>query len=173
MNKIKYIFQTILISIVHTVISGSVLQTFMLEKGISENSVGLYFSVMQIVQILIILFLSNQADNLKNVIKSTATSFFFYIPFLIILIGACSFEIGGLFVFLLIFGFIANMSIGFHSILSYKLPYHIMDMNNYGSWSGIAGIFSGIFAFVFSLLLTFLQKGSYPHAPGPIPLPLS
>jgi len=158
MNKIKFFLQTVFATIVNTVVVGSVLQTFMLEKDISEDSVGLYFSVMQVIQILTILFFSKLADRIKNVIKAYGVLYLMYIPFILVLICLCFYDSEGVLLPIMIFGIVANLAMGLSNILTYKLPYHIMDMKNYGSWNGIAGLLSSVIAFLFSFMMTFLQK---------------
>lgn len=158
MNRTKFFLYTILSLIATTVITGSVLQTFMLEKGFSEESVGLYFSIMQMIQIVTMLFLSKWVDGIKNVIKATASMYIFYIPFVLCLAILCFIDVDGMFLILTGIGIVVNLAIGLINVLTYKIPYHIMDMKNYGTWSGIAGILSGVVAFAFSVLLTFLQK---------------
>ncbi|MBQ7097286.1 MAG: MFS transporter [Clostridia bacterium] len=158
MNRMKFFLRTIFGTVVSTVIAGSVLQTFMLEKNISEDSVGLYFSIMQAVQILTMLLLSKQADKMKNIIGPSGVVYLLFAPFILVLTGLCFFDFGGVLLLIMVFGLVANFSLGLSNILTYKLPYHIMDMKYYGSWTGVAGVLSGVMTLLFSVLLTFLQK---------------
>ncbi len=158
MNKMKYFLRTIFGTVVSTVIAGSVLQTFMLEKNISEDSVGLYFSIMQAVQILTMLLFSKQADRMKNIIGASGVVYLLFVPFILVLTGLCFFDFGGILLLIMVFGLVANFSFGLSNVLTYKIPYHIMDMKYYGSWTGFAGVLSGVVTLLFSVLLTFLQK---------------
>ena len=153
MNRWKFFLRTIFGTVVTTVIAGSVLQTFMLEKNISEDSVGLYFSIMQAVQIVTMLLLSKKSDTRKNIIGASGVVYLLIIPFILVLTGLCFFDFGRTFLLIMVFGLVANFSLGWSSVLGYKLPYHIMDMKNYGSWSGIAGVLSGVVTLLFSILL--------------------
>ena len=51
-----------------------------------------------------------------------------------------------------------NVFYSIHSILSYKVPYHIMDINNYGAFLSISGILAGIFSLAVSSILSYLQN---------------
>lgn len=158
MNRMKFFLRTIFGTVVTTVIAGSVLQTFMLEKNISEDSVGLYFSIMQAVQIVTMLLLSKKSDGMKNIIGASGAVYLMCVPFIILLTCLCFFDFRGILLLIMVFGLVANFSFGWSNVLTYKLPYHIMDMKYYGSWCGIAGVLSGVVTLLFSVLLTSLQK---------------
>ena len=52
-----------------TLITGSIIQSFMIESGISEQRVATFVSILQVVQAVIMIFCSGLIDNLKNIIK--------------------------------------------------------------------------------------------------------
>ena len=68
-NLIKMHIGNVLINIFVVLFSGAILQTLLIERGISEEKVNIYVSVMQIVQTLTMLFLSKKMDGVKNVIR--------------------------------------------------------------------------------------------------------
>ena len=158
MNRNKFFLQSVFYTIISTMITGPVLQTFMLESDISEELVGVYFSVMSIIQVFIMLFLARITDKIKNIIKASAYVQLFHIPFLVLLILICFLKMDNIFAPVLVFGIITNLVFGVYAVLLYKLPYHIMDMKNYGSWSGLASVFSGTTGCLLSVILTVSQK---------------
>lgn len=160
-NKIKYYAHQVLSSLIVLLTSGAVLQTFLIEFGLSEQRVNVYSSVMQIFQVATILFFSKIADRAKNIIKMSALMRFFEIPLVVLLFALCFFtDMNPTLAIVLIFalGFLYNFSMGSRSVVDYKLPYNIIDIKDYGKITAFAGILIGIFSVVFSLALKFFQS---------------
>ncbi len=165
-NKEKFYLHSVFYNLIYMTLSGAVIQTFFLEKGISENNVNIFLSVMQIIQIVSIFMFQKKSDELKNIIKVTACVFFLTAPFCALLIILSFFDIGdGIYVLMYITGIICNVAFGIYSILSYKFPYLIIDMKEYGKMLSVSGIIIGVVCTLFSALLSFLQEGlGYFHA---------
>ena len=85
-NEIKYYTHNVFYNFIYLFLSSTVLQTFLLECGFAENTVNVYFSVMQIVQLSIMLIFSQKLDRVKNIIGATAITYLPAIPFIIYLI---------------------------------------------------------------------------------------
>ena len=158
-NEVKYYTHTVLYNFIYLFLAGTVLQTFLLECGFAENTVNVYFSVMQIVQLSIMLIFSGKLDKIKNIIGVTALTYLPGIPLIIYLIsmnklGHDQKTIALIVVYVLSFVFNAGHS--FYTILCYKLPYHIIDIKNYGKITARSGLIVGIVSVMFSYSLTFL-----------------
>ena len=155
-QKAKYIINNVLWTFLSTVLIGAMLQTFLLEKGFSEDKVGQYVSLMQFVQMSVILIFSKFVDKIKNVIRLTAVSNLLYLPMLVLMSTMCF--SGSNFTLLTIFGVIAYIAVGLYNVLTYKIPYHIMDMKNYGKWTGISGGIAAVILLVLTSVLSIVQK---------------
>lgn len=140
---------------------GAVLQTLLIERGVPEEKVNIYISVMQIVQTLSMLLLSEKMDSVKNVIKWHVLPFYAAVPFAVFLVilslNGDFFADKTIFV-LYATGILFNFFYSLHMILTYKLPYHVMDMKIYGRYTAIVGIVSSIAALIITSLLSFFQK---------------
>lgn len=160
-NRTKYLLSKMLYDLFIMVTSGAVLQTFLLEKGFSEEKTNIYFSIVQILQVLTIMLFSVRADKIKNLIKKTAFFHLLEIPFVIFLIFFCFYKssFGFKITFVLaLTTLLFNIGLGIYNVLSYKLPFKILDMNNFGTVLSLAGMLGGILSFVFSIILSTLQK---------------
>lgn len=144
---------------------GTVIQTFMLEYGISAENVALFTSVMQIAQVISIICTSAFADKFKNIIKITA--WVQYLPVLlsaVLLFFSIKTGMAPDVTFRIIFAvsIIANVFIGLDSVFGYKLPYHIFDIADYGTVTNISGVLNGILGASFSsILVYFTARYSY------------
>ena len=140
-------------------LDGAVLQTLLIECGFSEEKTGYFFSVMKILQVAAILLLSRAADRATHIKRDTALLFIGTVPLALLLLSLSfmpSLLDGGGTVLLYATGAIYCVVIGAYNILSYKLPYAVMDMRNYGRLSGLSGALGGGASLLFSLFLTAL-----------------
>lgn len=157
-NEIKYYIHSILYSMIVFVLGGALLQTFLIEKGFSEENVTVLLSVLQIIQILTIFIFSSVADRLEKYKNATAISVFACLPlsvFLIILSFTAENADAGLPFF--IFGALYNIFLGVYNIFSYKLPYTVIDMERYGIITSLVGVIVGALSFGASVLISYLQ----------------
>lgn len=160
-NKLKYYIATPLYALFFMFTSGAVLQTFLLEKGFSEENTNIYFSLIQILQIMTIMLFSAKADKIKRIVKATVKFHLLELPFIVFLAAFCfSASKPDIFIFiaLALTTVLFNIGIGIHNVLSYKLPYKILDMKYYGVTLSVSGMLSGTLSFVFSVILSFLQN---------------
>lgn len=159
MNTTKFYFQCILNNIISMCLTGAVIQTFFMEKGIGENDVNVFLSIMQIIQVLTIFLFMKKSDSCKNVIRVTAFVYLLNVPLTAFLIILSFFsESKNVYVLMYLTGMVSNICFGINNVLSYKLPYYIMDMKQYGKLLSISGIIIGVTSTLFSLLLSFMQK---------------
>ncbi len=159
-NEIKYYISESVMQCAVLLISGSILQSFLMESGVSERSVTMYVSVMQVLQMTAMVAFSSVIENLKNVIKVTALLYLGYTPILAVLCCFCSFgkgNAGALLAAVFITGGIVSIFQGIRGVIGYKLAYRIMDITHYGRITGIAGVFIGISCAIFSAAISYFS----------------
>ena len=158
-NFKKYYAHGIFNGLINLLFVGSMLQTVLLESGYSENTVNIYTSAMQIIQILTIIIFSKQADKLANIKGTYAKSYILQLPIIIFTVVFCFLKGNNLLMLLFIIASLGfNIALGIHNILSYKLPYKIMPMSLYGKAASLSGMFGGAASLFVSFILLFLQK---------------
>ena len=127
--------------------------------GFSEQKVYLFNSVTQIAQVAVILFMTFFSGKIRKVKLITGLSYL-SLGFLalILLLGAIRPEIAGNTYVIAVFvaTVISNCGVGVYTVMSYCLPYYIIDMRDYGKVAGLGTITSGIISFALSMLYTFL-----------------
>lgn len=156
-QKSKYIINSVLWTLISTVISGAMFQTFLLKKGMEEETVGQIVSLMQFVQMTVIFVFSKFIDKVKNVIRFTAASHLLYLPLFLAMAALC-FTTGNRPLLLMITAVIACFGAGLYNVLSYKIPFHIMDMKDYGVWTGVSAVVAAVFMLALTVALSLFQK---------------
>lgn len=132
-NHTLFCLHTVFYRLLILVLDGAVLQTFLLECGFSEENTGYFFSAMKLLQVLAILLLSRVADRATHIKRDIALAFWGTLP-LVLWLLMLSFRpalLNGEGMLLLYFaGAVYRVVIGVYSILSYKLPFTVMDMRD-------------------------------------------
>lgn len=137
----------------------------MLECGISEANVSVCVSVIQVVQTLTMLLMSKSAENVKNIFLAVAICLFAQV----LPLGAMLFisistgvSIGFKYTLLFITSLILSFFMGLYNILSYKQPYHIMKISEFGKHTALAGVISGVLCAVVSAVISLaLNRAPY------------
>lgn len=162
-NYKKYLISNVFYTLAYLFATGSFVQTFMLAKGIDSNLVAVYTSIIQIAQTGAILLGSFLCDRLKK-IKKVVSLLLFMLP--VIFIGFLISEIPSIagntaYAIILITSIISNVVLGFYNIVTYKLPYSVIDMKNYGKLASVSSIISNVLSItittVISLLVNFVD----------------
>ena len=91
-NNVKYFIQNTLYSTANMMITGSVIQGFLLESGVSESIVTAYLSVVQIIQVSVMLIFSMLIDRIRNILRAYAWSSAIQISVFSSLIFLCLFQ---------------------------------------------------------------------------------
>ncbi len=159
-NKWKYYLSAILEQGMLAFAGGAVLQTVLLEMGLTSETTNQFTAVQTGVQVGAILIFSLWSDRVRNLIKSTGLCCLLFLPFLVFLYASC-YTVGrwNVFMFLLFAtAFIYNVAYGISGILGLKMPYQIMDMHDYNKVSALTGVVVGVSALVLSACLTWLQS---------------
>ncbi|MBQ6707758.1 MAG: hypothetical protein IJM97_02265 [Clostridia bacterium] len=157
-NVLIYYLQYAAYNIAIVLSTGAVIQTFMLECGISNERVSLYVSALQIIQTVMMLLISKASENIKNIRKGVTMTYSAYIPFFAVLLFLCiknDFLPDTKFIIIFAFSILLNIFLGVYNIIFYKLPYEVMDIRNYGKVSGQGGVIAGLVCMAFSAILTY------------------
>ncbi len=160
-NEHKFIIQQIAYSIAVMLISGSVIQAFLLENGISETKVALYLSVIQIVQVGCMLALSVVIDRVKKVLGICAVTTIFQLVVYAVLIFLCIFKnisIDIKYTLIFLASIVSNVFQSIYNIISYKMPYHAIKLSRFGFLTGILGIFTGVVCSTVTAVMTYFTK---------------
>ena len=160
-NTFNYCLKFCLYNCATLLLTGTVIQAFLLNLGNSESSVSFFFSALQIVQVVIMLFGSGYIERTKNVTTSLLKLSALHICLPITLIFLCIFKKSEPHIaFIIIFavGILENIFRAITTILDYKLPYHVFDMSQYGKTTGVACTVYGIFGAGLSALMSFMAK---------------
>ena len=122
-NTLKYYLYVVFGGIYALTTTGAVLQTFMLENGYTEVMTNVFFSVMNIVQVLSILVLTGVASKVRKTRIWMRNLYLLAFPFAIMLTVMCYFPSAAkLTALLYLLGAIYNVAVGVQGVLSYKLP---------------------------------------------------
>ncbi len=158
-NELKYFFHSFLYSLTPLMITGSILQAFLLENGMAQDAVAQLMALFQAIQVGAMLLFSLLIDRLKNILKFAAAAYMGQLLLLLVLGALCLLPPLGsalLYLIVLIAGILTNIIIAVSSVLGYKIPYLVIDMRNFGTICGNLGFVGGILGILVSLIMTFL-----------------
>ena len=173
-NIKKLYLQSVLNDVITLVISGGVLQTFMLEYGMGERNVSLAVAVYQVSEAVSMLLFSGRLEREKRILKAYVRLLLLLLPMIVCMLVVSL--TGGkepekAFIAMLITGAITYGGVGVTGALAYKIPYLLIDMKEYGRVIGMQGTISGCTCMVLSLGMSFLlKKTSYRTAAPFFPL---
>ena len=89
-NKAKYYISSVLEQIMLVFVSGAVLQTVLLEMGLSPEMTNQFTSIQTGVQVVAITIFSIWSDRVRDLIKTYGLSSLLYLPLMLFLFLACS-----------------------------------------------------------------------------------
>ncbi len=165
-NHTKYILHSATYSTFLMMIAGSVIQAFLLENGLSDRVVTLYLSVVQMVQVSVILIVSLIIDRIRNVLRAFAISTVLQMVMFLSLIPLCLFHsipLTGKYLLVFSAGIITNIVQAFYNSLTYKAPYHVIDMEQFSTVSGLVGVISGALCILVSAAMSFFTANAGEH----------
>ena len=164
-NIKKYCIYTTIYNVGFTFCTGAIMQTFLMQVGFSANQVYVLNSVMQIMQVammLVLTFLSSKIKRVKMVTSISCLSLSILTG--VFLLGAINPELikHGYVIAVFIVAGVSYVGVGLYTILSYCLPYYTIDMKDYGKMTGISTAIAGGTSFLVSLAYSLLlSKFSY------------
>lgn len=161
MNIGKFHLHNIFLNLLVLFINGAIFQTFLLECGMSEHSVNIYCSAMQIIQMTVMLVFSGKIDKINNVILTSGMLCLSALGLAVFLM-VMSFDSDafGSNTLILLYGAGVLFAI-FYSIiqiLDFKLPYHIMNMTQYGNTMAMSGVYIGVASALTTATLSVVQQ---------------
>ena len=164
-NIKKYCIYTTLYNLGFTFCTGAIMQTFLIQAGFSAEQVYVLNSLMQIMQVSMMLVLTFLSDKIKRVKLVTSISCLsLSLLTCVFLIGAINVELikNVYVVTVFIVASISYVGVGLYNILAYCLPYYTIDMKDYGKMTGISTSIAGGVSFLASLVYSILlSKFSY------------
>ena len=164
-NIKKYCIYTTIYNVGFTFCSGAIMQTFLIQAGFLAEQVYVLNSLMQIMQVAMMLVLTFLSGKIKRVKAVTSISYLSLILLTAVLLaGAINPELikRGYVIAVFIAAGISYVGVGLYNILSYCLPYYTIDMKDYGKMAGISVAIAGGASFLVSLIYSFLlSKFSY------------
>ena len=158
-NFPKYCIQSLMYSIGLLFFNGAIVQTFLLLIGFDEGRVYFYSSLTQAAQVVMMLLMVFLADRIERKrLLSALSNFLMIIPIGIFAWGAASPEIMSEWYVAVLFtvSVITHGGIGMYSVMTYCLPYKLIDISEYGKFTGISGALGGSITFALSSLHTLL-----------------
>ena len=164
-NIKKYCIYTTIYNVGFTFCTGAIMQTFLIQVGFSAGQVYVLNSLMQIMQVAMMLVLTFLSGKIKCVKTVTSISYLSLSVLTgVFLMGAINPELikHGYVIAVFIVAGISYVGVGLYTILSYCLPYYTIDMNEYGKMTGISVAIAGGVSFLVSLAYSILlSKFSY------------
>ena len=157
-NKNKLYINALLKYYIFFALTGTLLQTFLLENGFKESTLTALISFFQLLQTATLLVFSAVSDKIKRVIPITAIGFLLCVPIAIYYIFVAilpSIEINlTLFV---TFSSLFYLFSGIYSIISTKLQYLVIHKEDFGKFVSFVSLLCGILGVVCSALISALQ----------------
>ena len=98
------------------------------------------------------------ADKFKNLKKVVAICFFILPTIFLAMISISAGLFTGensIYGVILAGSIICNLALGLYNVLTYKLPYSIFNINDYGRIGSVVGILSGVISIGVSFLLSY------------------
>lgn len=157
-NYIKYLLSNIFANMARVFSVGTVIQTFMLEYGISENNTALYSSIVQIAHAIVIFSMIFLARYIKK--EKVAITLVFLsgvlVPITLLVFAICTqVPVSIAFFVITAVSLLVNLALGVQSVLCYTFPYKIINMENYGRFAGLMGAVSYPASLLSIFLMTF------------------
>ena len=158
-NIKKYCIHTVIYNVGFTFCTGAIMQTFLIQAGFTAEQVYILNSLMQTMQVAMMLALTFLSGKIKRVKMVTSISYLSLALLTgVFLIGAINPELikHGYVIAVFVVAGISYVGVGLYNILSYCLPYYTIDMKDYGKMTGISVAIGGGVSFLMSLVYSIL-----------------
>lgn len=144
----------------NVLILGGIIQTFLLEGGVSEELVSFYVSALQIVQVISMLAIARPLENMPHVVRPQAWLHMGQVPMFIAMLAICLIPMEPMtrFHVMLLTGIVCNVALGILSVVGCKLPYAVFDMRDYGHIVAISGVITGLVSMGYAALISGAVK---------------
>lgn len=158
-NFPKYLLQSLSHSVAFMFFNGAIVQTFLLLIGFSESEVYLYSTLVQLAQVVMMFVMIFVTDRIeKKRLVCAIANFLIIIPVAIFILGAANPMIVSKWYIILLFvtSIATHGGIGMYMVMTYCLPYKLIDIADYGKFTGLAGALGGCITFGLSSLHTVM-----------------
>ena len=156
-NISRYYLYIALYGIANMFCTGSILQTFLLKAGFSERQIYIYNALIQGIQVLTMFALVFFSDKIKKVKATVGMVLIAHtlLSIVLLIMANCT---NNPFVIYLVYAVsgIVYVATGTYGVISYCLPYRIINMDNYGKLVGVSTAISGLATFSISLIYSYL-----------------
>lgn len=158
-NFLKYCIQITAYTVALMFLNGAIVQAFLLFVGLSEDAVYAYSSLSQLAQVIamiLMIFLSGKIKNGRRL--SAISNIIMLLPLSLMIIGAISPSLftDAFIILLLVFCFVTFSGIGVYAVLTYCLPFDLIDIADYGKLTGVSGAAAGVSTFALASLHTLI-----------------
>lgn len=146
----------------------SIIQTFLRHYGVSNRLLGIYTTLLNIVNVSAMMFSSQLSNKSKNaattIMKACLTMAISFFGFLPICLSTGKLSAGVVFAIALSVGIVQFLANAVRDVFAYKLPYQIIDMRDYPILVSVNGIIYGVACIVASAIFAwFLEIYKYEH----------
>ena len=158
-NIKKYCIHTVIYNVGYTFCTGAIMQTFLIQAGFSARQVYVLNSLMQLMQVAMMLVLTFLSGKIKRVKAVTSISYLsLSLLTAVFLMGAINPDLikHGYVIAVFIVAGVSYVGVGLYTILAYCLPYYVIDMKDYGKMTGISVAIGGGASFLVSLVYSIL-----------------
>ena len=149
-NLIKYYVAHLLYNLAFAFLTGAVVQGFLAKQGLSENQIYTYASISTWAQVFTMSLMTFFSARIKKVkLWTTIFAGSLLVSAIILILSALLPNLKGntLALYIFIVSAISFAGVGVYNILSYCLPYRVMDMKEYGKITGISSMIIGAVVF--------------------------
>lgn len=143
--------------------SGTIFNSFLIHSGIADSRIGLYSTIVQLTQVFVMLASTGFVDRVKNVRRLYAFSIGIQSVFyaLMFVMSSSFARADTLFTAVTVGGIFVNLAIGLRTVITYKLPYIILDMKKYGRIT----VTECLLVSVFGMVLSFAANRAFESRP--------
>lgn len=160
-NKAKYYIYSVLTNLVLTFSTGSIIQSFLKWKNMSLMEISIFTSLISITQTGMIILSIFVVDKIGSIKRTIAWLTLLRSIFFVAMMYICktdSMKHAYIFNIVMLVCLLNNMSVGMINVLIYKLPYMIIDIQEYSGMLNTTGILVGIVTSLFPAFFVRLSS---------------
>ncbi len=146
-NFIRYYVYAGLYNIMNIFTTGAIIQTFFTWKGLTSEQVATLISVGSVCQTVAVGLSCFLIDKIKNVTRIVGWALMprILLPLLAMFLALDkSMATGPMFYILMVVYMLFSLLVGLHAPLTYKIPYCIINIDNYGKMESISGVMNNL-----------------------------
>lgn len=140
----------------------SIIQAFLVHYGVSEHLIGIYTTVLNIINVTVLFLSPVVSGSAKNpisaMVKMSIPMGLLFFGLLPICFFSDSLAVGGVFAIALTVGITQYILYSMREVFAYKLPYKIYDMRDYSLVVSVNGIVYSVFGIAASWVFAQLTK---------------